>query len=292
MEAGIRVWRTARGAIVLDRPWIAGIVNVTPDSFWDGGLHDGTERAVEHAAKLIAGGADLLDVGGESTRPGAGVVSAAEEIDRTLPVVRAIAREWPHVPVSIDTVKSEVAQAALDAGAWAINDVSALRLEAGMAAVAAEMGAGLILMHSRGGVSEMARYETAVYGDDPPGEMASELARSASVAVAAGVGHDAIVLDPGLGFSKRTSHSLEALGALHRFVALGYPVMVGPSRKRFIGEIGGNGTGPLPPEARLEGTVGACVAAFYEGAILFRVHDVLAVRRALDVAHEVRKAAS
>jgi dihydropteroate synthase len=289
MEAGGREWRTSRGAIVLDRPRIAGIVNVTPDSFWDGGWHDSTERAVEHAARLIDEGADLLDVGGESTRPGAAGASAAEETDRVLPVVRAIAREWPHTPISIDTVKSEVARVALGAGACAINDVSALRLDPRMAGVAAETGAGLVLMHSRGGVSEMARYEMAVYGDDPAGEMVAELEAAASAALAAGVAHDAIVLDPGLGFAKRTAHSIRALGSLRRFVALGYPLMVGPSRKRFIGEIGGNGAGPLPPDARLEGTVGACVAAFYEGATLFRVHDVLAVRRALDVAHEVRK---
>lgn len=288
MEAGGREWRTAHGAIVLDRPRIAGIVNVTPDSFWDGGWHAATERAVEHAARLIAEGADLLDIGGESTRPGAAGVASAEEIDRTFPVIRAIAREWPHVPLSIDTVKSEVARAALAAGAWVINDVSALRLDARMAGVAAESGAGLILMHSRGSVAEMARYETAVYGEDPTGEIVAELMASVSVAREAGVEPDAIVVDPGLGFSKRTVHSVGVLRSLHRFVALGYPVMVGPSRKRFIGEIGGNGSGPLPPEARLEGTVGACVAAFCEGATLFRVHDVLAVRRALDVAHEVR----
>jgi dihydropteroate synthase len=292
MEGGIREWRTARGGVLLDRPRIAGIVNVTPDSFWDGGRHGTVERAVALAGRLIEEGADLLDVGGESTRPGANGVPVAEELARAMPVIEAIARRWPEVPLSIDTVKAAVARAAIDAGAWAVNDVSATRIDPPMAALVAQTGAGLILMHSRGGVSRMAGYEQAAYGEDPTGEMVAELGEAAARAVEAGVGPTSIVIDPGLGFSKRTAHSIGALGALDRFLVLGYPVMVGPSRKRFIGDIGANGGGPLPPEARLEGTVGACVAALFGGATLFRVHDVQAVRRALDVAHAVRKVAT
>lgn len=291
MEAGTRVWRTARGPIVLDRPRIAGIINVTPDSFWDGGRHDTVEPAVAHAARLIEQGADLLDIGGESTRPGATTVAAESEIERTVPVVQAIAARWPSVPLSIDTVKADVARAALAAGAWIINDVSAGRLDPDMVSTAAEIGAGMILMHSRGTVSEMARYETAVYGDDPVGEMVAELESATRGAIVAGVRPNAIAIDPGLGFSKRTAHSVAALAALRRFLALGFPVMVGPSRKRFIGDISANGAGPLPAADRLEGTVSACVSALHEGAHLFRVHDVQPVRRALDVAAEVLKAA-
>jgi dihydropteroate synthase len=290
MEHGGRVWRTARGAIVLDRPRIAGILNITPDSFWDGGEHEGLERAVAHAGRLIAEGADLLDIGGESTRPGAAGVPPAREQARVIPVIEAIAHRWPDVPLSIDTVKASVARRALAAGAWIINDVSALRIDDAMAGVAASAGAGLILMHSRGAVSEMARYEMAAYGGAPVEEMVAELGQAAARALDAGVEPDAIVLDPGLGFAKRTAESVAALAALGGFVDTGYPVMVGPSCKRFIGEISGNGGGPLPAAERLEGTIGACVAACMRGATLFRVHDVRPVRRALDVANAILRA--
>jgi len=290
MEDVGRVWRTARGVLVLDRPRIAGIINTTPDSFWAGGRHDRLDQAVGHAGRLLEEGADLLDVGGESTRPGAATVSAEAEMARVIPVIEAIAHRWPGVPLSVDTVKSSIARRAVEAGAWIINDVSALRLDPAMAEVAATAGAGVILMHSRGGVAEMARYETAVYGEDPAGEMVAELEAAVQRARAAGVEGESIVLDPGLGFSKRTSHSVSAIAALGRFLDIGFPIMVGPSRKRFTGDIGGDGDAPLPPESRLEGTLGACVAALARGALLFRVHDVLAARRALDVAWAVRMA--
>jgi len=290
MDQGGRVWRTARGAIVLDRPRIAGILNVTPDSFWDGGRHSGVDDAITHAARMIEEGADLLDIGGESTRPGAAGVPSGDEESRVVPVIEALSRRWPEVPLSIDTVKATVARRALDAGAWIINDVSALRIDPAIADVAADSGAGLILMHSRGGVSDMARYELARYGDAPVEEMVAELEQAAGRALDAGVAGDAIVVDPGLGFAKRTAESVAALGALQRFLDTGYPVMVGPSRKRFIGEINGNGAGPLAAGDRLEGTIGACVAARLRGASLFRVHDVRPVRRALDVADAILRA--
>jgi len=280
------LWQTARGAVAIDRPRIMGIVNITPDSFWEGGRNPHSGPAVAHAEQLLDEGADILDFGGESTRPGAAAVSAAEEADRVVPVIRTVARRWPDVPLSVDTVKADVAEAALDAGAWIINDVSALRLDARMAELASARRAGLVLMHSRGPVDRMAQYDMATYGDDPVGEIVAELGTSVAKAKAAAVADEAIVLDPGLGFAKRTEHSVRALRELPRLVALGYPVLVGPSRKRFVGEAGEDAV--LPPDDRLEGTIGACVAALFLGATLFRVHDVRAVRRALTVAHAIR----
>ena len=180
----------------------------------------------------------------------------------------------------------EVAAAVLAEGAWIVNDVSGLRLDPRLAGVIADARAGAVLMHSRGSVAEMASYATAQYGSDPVAEIAQELQRALQCARAAGIAEDAIVLDPGLGFSKRTEHSLGVLGRLDRILALGRPVMLGPSRKRFVGEVAG---GLAPPE-RLEGTNAACVAGLLAGARLFRVHDVAPVRRALSVAEAVRRA--
>lgn len=257
-----------------------GILNLTPDSFWEASRTAGVDHALRRAAAMIEGGADLLDVGGESTRPGATPVPADQEAERVVPVVRALTREWPDVPVSIDTVKASVAAAAVDAGAAVLNDVSAFRIDPAMASVAAGSGAGVILMHSRGPVDRMAAYDTAAYGADPVGEITAELYGASLRARAAGVDPGAIVLDPGLGFSKRTTDSVAVLRSLDRLLELGYPVLVGPSRKRFIGELAGG----LPPEERLPGTIAACVAAFLAGARLFRVHDVAPVRHALAVA--------
>lgn len=291
MPAGEAIWQTAGGSIAIDRPLIVGILNITPDSFWDGGRLRGREGALTHAQRLLDEGADILDVGGESTRPGATPVPEAREIDRVVPFIEAAVRRWPSVPLSLDTVKAGVASAGLDAGAWIINDVSGLRLDPGLADLVARRNAGLVVMHSRGGVADMARYESAEYGPDPVAEMVAELARSLDVARRAGVAGEAIVVDPGLGFSKRTEHSVAAIAGLARFLALGRPVMVGPSRKRFVGELGGGAAGPLPVEDRLDGTLAACAVALLGGARLFRVHDVGAVRRALAVAEAIRRAA-
>jgi dihydropteroate synthase len=281
-------WLTARGTIVIERPLVVGILNITPDSFWSGGRHHDVEAAVRHAETLLSDGADILDVGGESTRPGARPVSVSEETARVVPVIAEIVSRWPHVPISVDTVKAEVARAAFDAGVWIANDVSGLRLDPEMASTVASARAGIILMHSRGGVEQMARYDLAQYGNDPVGEMVAELDATAHRARAAGIPREAIVIDPGLGFSKRTEHSVAAITGLHRFVALGYPVLVGPSRKRFVGEL----TGGAQPEDRLEGTIAACIAAYERGARLFRVHDVRAARRALDVAFAINVASA
>lgn len=279
-------WRIAGSMVRLDRPVVAGILNVTPDSFWDGGRHAGVEAAVRHAAVLIADGADMLDIGGESTRPGAVRVSVDDEIGRVIPVVRAVRRAWPQVPISVDTVKKQVARAALDEGAAVINDVSGLRLDTGLAHVIAGAGAGVVLMHSRGDVDSMASYELADYGADPVADVARELAESVGRARAAGIADEAIIVDPGLGFAKRTRHSLSLLLQLERLAVLGFPILVGPSRKRFVGEAVG---GELPAEQRMEGTIAACVIALLHGAMLFRVHDVAPVRRALDFAHAVQR---
>ncbi len=277
------IWRLADRAIPLDRPRVMGILNLTPDSFWGGGRSRSPGDALRRAERMIEEGADILDVGGESTRPGAVPVSAHEERARTLPVIDVLVREHPDVPVSIDTVKAEVARAALDAGAAIVNDVSALRLDPAMAVTCAEARAGVVLMHSRGGVADMARYHLAEYGPDPTDDVALELRAAVRHAVGAGIAGEAIVLDPGLGFAKRTEHTVAVLRGLPRLATLGFPLLVGPSRKRFVGELAGG----LPVEERVPGTVAACVVAWIGGARIFRVHDVAPVRRALAVAEAV-----
>jgi dihydropteroate synthase len=277
-------WRVRGRPIALDRPVILGIVNVTPDSFSDAGSFLAPEAAVAHAERLVQEGADILDVGGESTRPqGAVAVTAAEECRRVVPVVRELHRRFPEVPISVDTVKAETAAAALAEGAAIVNDVSGFRLDAALAGVCAEHGAGAILMHSRGGVSEMGTYAYASYGDDVVGEVLAELGEAVERARAAGLPDEAIVLDPGVGFAKRSAHSLAVLAELPRLAALGFPVLVGVSRKRLVGEL----TGVAEPARRVYGTVGANVAALARGARLFRVHDVRPSREALDVAWAV-----
>jgi dihydropteroate synthase len=278
------IWHHATGTLSLDRPRILGIVNVTPDSFSDGGRLRSLDEARRHMDRLVAEGADVLDIGGESTRPqGATPVSQDEEMQRVIPVVHAARADHPDIPVSVDTVKAGVAREALAGGASIINDVSGFRLDRDMPRVCVGGGAGVVLMHSRGDVADMATFAHAVYGDDVVGEVTRELGASANCAAAAGVERDRIVVDPGIGFAKRGAHSLALLGHLARVVALGFPVLVGVSRKRFIGDI----TGVASPDQRVGGTVGANVAALERGAMLFRVHDVRLNREALDVAWAV-----
>ena len=275
------MFRAGGRVISLDRPVVFGIVNVTPDSFSDGGRFLAPEAALAHAEQLIEEGADALDIGGESTRPqGAEPVDAAEETLRVIPVVRELARRFPETLLSVDTTKSAVAAAALSEGASIVNDVSAFRLDRSMGEICASHGAAAILMHSRGGVSDMATFAHATYGEDPVGEMVGELREAVARAREAGIPPGSIVVDPGIGFAKRPAHSLRALAELPRFAALGHAVMVGVSRKRFIGEI----TGVTEPTERMHGTNGANVLALARGARLFRVHEVRAARHALDVA--------
>lgn len=281
------VWRLAARVVTLDRPFVLGVVNVTPDSFSDGGRHATLDAAVRHAERLLDEGADGVDVGGESTRPhNAGPVPADEERARVVPVVRAVRERRPAAVISVDTVKAEVARAALDAGVDVVNDVSGLRLDDAMGRTVADARAGLVLMHSRGRVADMATYAHAAYGDDPVAEVAAELEAAIALSVAAGVDRDALVLDPGVGFAKTSAHSLAALAGLPRLLQLGRPLLVGASRKRFVGEI----SGVAEPAARVHGSVGAHVAALALGARLFRVHDVRAHREALDVAWAVLRA--
>lgn len=276
-------WSVRDRIVNIDRPLVMGILNVTPDSFSDGGRFFSADAAVEQGLRMLDDGADLVDVGGESTRPqGAASVSADEELSRVLPVVEALARERPVAVLSIDTVKSQVARAALAAGAHVVNDVSGLRLDARMAALCAESGAGLVVMHSRGGVTDMGTYTHAGY-DDVVTDVLSELQNAVRSAQDAGVPRTAIAVDPGIGFAKRTPDSLQMLAALPTLGEWGLPIVVGVSRKRFIGEI----TGVHDPAARLNGTLGANVAALALGAHIFRVHDVREHREALDVAWEI-----
>jgi dihydropteroate synthase len=276
-------WSTARGQLALDRPLIAGILNLTPDSFSDGGRFLSPDAALAQADQLIADGADLIDIGGESTRPGATPVTAAAEQERVLPVLEAIVRRHPSLHVSIDTVKGEVARVALSAGAAIINDVSGLRLDPMLARVAGEKKAGLILMHSRGDVADMATMAHADYGGRLVELVLAELRTSMERATESGVSPDQIVLDPGLGFSKTAEQSLELLDQVSCLLSLNRPVMVGPSRKRFLGAATGN-----PVEDRDRATALACVMAYERGARLFRVHHVALAREALTLAAAVR----
>lgn len=280
MSDGARSWRAGDKSIALDRPVVIGILNVTPDSFSDGGLSFSPDSAIARAAQLLADGADVLDIGGESTRPGADPVDAVEEQRRVIPVMEAVRAAAPAAVISVDTVKAATAEAALRAGADIVNDVSGHRLDPRMSRVCASTGCGVVLMHSRGSVAEMASYERATYGADVTGEVSAELRTSADNARNAGISAESIVLDPGIGFSKRSAHSVSVLRELPRIVDLGYPVMVGVSRKRVVGEL----AGVAVASERDAATAGANVYALTRGAILFRVHDVRSARHALDTA--------
>jgi dihydropteroate synthase len=275
-------WRTARGLVALDRPVLMGILNVTPDSFSDGGRYAGLDDALAQAETMLEAGAGIVDVGGESTRPGrTEAVPTAVELSRVLPVIEALAARHPSLLITVDTVKSEVARAALVAGAAAINDVSALRLDPAMAATVATAGAGLVLMHSRGDILEIASYAYATYAD-VTGEVVAELRSAAARAQTAGVPPDAIAVDPGLGFSKTVAQNIELFDRLDAVTAVGHPVVVGPSRKRFLGAVTGQAV-----DARDRATAAACALGWERGARIFRVHDVAGARDALSVAQAV-----
>ncbi|HKH93089.1 MAG TPA: dihydropteroate synthase [Gemmatimonadaceae bacterium] len=281
-------WRVRGRALSVDRPLIMGILNVTPDSFSDGGtlFPPSVDAAIARAETMLVEGADILDVGGESTRPRAEAIGIDEELRRVVPLIRELARRFPDATVSIDSVKSEVAAAAIAEGAHVVNDVSGLRLDPAMARTCVDTEAGVVIMHSRGGVQDMATYEHAEYDGDPMDAVLSELRAQVDYALVQGVDASAIAVDPGIGFAKRSEHSLRVLASLERLVAWGHPVLVGASRKRFVGE----SSGVREPAARVHGSVGAAIAAFERGARILRVHDVGATRQALDVANAVRLA--
>jgi dihydropteroate synthase len=255
-----------------------GILNVTPDSFSDGGLDRDPEAAAERGLAMAADGADIIDIGGESTRPGADPVPAEEEIRRVVPVVEAIRRRSA-VLLSVDTTKAEVARRALDAGADIINDVSALRFDTGLPGVVAGAGAGLVLMHMKGTPRTM---QVAPFYEDLLGEVRGFLELRLREAVAAGIPAERILLDPGIGFGKRLEHNLTLINRLDVFEDLGRPIVLGPSRKSFIGKILN-----APPQERLEGTIAAAVLGVVRGAHILRVHDVREVGRALRVAESI-----
>jgi dihydropteroate synthase len=262
-------------------PVLMGVLNVTPDSFSDGGEFIGVEPAVAQAEKMFDEGAQVIDVGGESTRPGSDPVSPEEELRRVLPVIEGMVSARPDSIVSIDTYRSSVAEAALDAGAKAVNDVTALG-DPRMAGLMAERGCPIILMHMLGEPKSMQqhpRYEDVVR------EVRDFLAERAQQAIRAGVQLENIILDPGIGFGKTLEHNLKLLKRLDSLVGLGFPVLVGVSRKSFLGKI----TGSEDPKSRLFGTVAANVLAYERGASLFRVHDVRANKEALAVAAAIRR---
>jgi dihydropteroate synthase len=270
-----RRWRVRGAELDLTRPLLIGILNVTPDSFSDGGRFASRDAALAQAERLAADGAGLLDVGGESTRPGAVPVDAAVESERVVPVVRALAgRGGP--PVSVDTRHAAVARAALDAGAVAVNDVSALGHDPDMAAVVAQTGAGVILMHMRG---EPATMDSLAQYRHVATEVAAELSAAAVRAQEEGIAREAIIVDPGLGFAKTVEQNFRLLDELATIVGLGYPVAVGPSRKRFLGAATGR-----PVDDRDRATALACAFAWERGARAFRVHDVALAREALMLA--------
>ena len=252
-----------------------GVVNVTPDSFSDGGLFLAPEAAVEHGERLLGEGADILDIGGESTRPGAEPVSADEERRRVLPVVASLAAAGGRV--SIDTTKAEVAAAAIDAGASLVNDVSAFRFDPALAGLVADAGVGCCLMHMLGEPRTM--QENPRY-DDVVDDVRAFLEERLRFAVAEGVPAELVWLDPGIGFGKTVEHNLELLRRLDEIVSIGRPVVVGTSRKSFLGKLAGG----KPEGERLPGTIATNVVALARGASVFRVHDVAPLRDALAVA--------
>lgn len=265
-----------------DRTLIMGIINVTPDSFSDGGLLADAQGAIEAGVQMVEDGADLLDVGGESTRPGAQPLDEGEERRRVLPVIEGLARRVA-VPLSVDTYKASIADAALAAGASMVNDVSGLRYEPDLAGVAARRGAPIVLMHTRGRSRDM--YKQAVY-HEVVDEILDELRESIAFAAGAGVPKEQIVVDPGLGFAKEPAHTYEALARLQEFSDLGRPLLAGPSRKMFL-------TRPLgrdvPAAARDWATAAAVTAAVFGGAHIVRVHAVREMVQVARVSDEIRK---
>lgn len=270
---------TDRTIDLTHRVLVMGIVNVTPDSFSDGGRYFDVDRAAEHAIDLVRQGADILDVGGESTRPGANPVELGEELDRVLPVIERLAGRV-EVPISIDTAKAEVARRAIAAGAHIINDVTALRGDPGMAAVARESGAGVVLMHMIGTPRTM--QQDPVY-TDVVAEVARFLNERAVFAESAGIDRERLVLDPGIGFGKTLEHNVALFQRMRELTQLGRPLLVGASRKAFIGKL----LGGAQPGERLEGTLAAVVAAICAGAKIVRVHDVAPIARAVAVAQKL-----
>ena len=268
---------------VSDRPLVMGVVNVTPDSFFDGGKYATTDAAVRHALQLTEEGADLLDIGAESTRPGSDSIEAGEELRRLLPVVTAVAKAVT-IPISVDTMKSTVARAVLEAGAVIINDVTALQADAAMADLVAATGAGVVLMHMRGMPKTM---QEAPSYDDVVGEVTEFFRERVMFCRERGIGQDQIVLDPGIGFGKLLVHNLTLLGQLESFAQFGRPILVGVSMKAFIGQVLGR-----PLEERSWGTAAAIALAVSRGAGILRVHDVRGMKEVVAMAAAITRYAN
>jgi dihydropteroate synthase len=269
------------------RTLIMGILNVTPDSFSDGGQFFSLENALAHAEQMISEGADIIDIGGESTRPGGEPISAGEEIARVVPIIEALTSR-ADIPVSVDTTKSEVARAALDAGAAIVNDISALRFDFYVADAVARAGAGLVLMHSRGTPATMHRLPPVA---DIMQEVTHSLRASINMAERRGVKRESIVIDPGIGFGKSQEQNLELIAKLDQLIAAfpDHPLLIGTSRKSFIGRILADETGtPAPAEERLHGTMATITAAILRGAHIVRVHDVKAAAETIRVSESIR----
>jgi len=287
----VKAWRARTVADAMDtspplppRPRVMGILNVTPDSFSDGGAHLAPEAALAHARRLLSEGAEMLDIGGESTRPGAEPVEAEVEIARVVPLIAALRAETA-APLSIDTMKSEVARAAVAAGATMWNDVTALRHAPGSLATAAELGCDVVLMHMQGEPRSM---QHAPHYEDVTAEVCAFLAARAEAALAAGVARERIWLDPGVGFGKhRTRHNLPLLAGLARVTALGFPVLLGASRKSFIGALDPSAA---RPQDRLGGSIAAALAGAAAGVAAVRVHDVRDTAQALTVWQAIEEA--
>ncbi|MBM4119769.1 MAG: dihydropteroate synthase [Nitrospira sp.] len=267
--------------LALDRPLVMGILNVTPDSFSDGGRYLDSHAALERATTMVGEGADLIDIGAESSRPGALPVPAAEELRRLIPIVRAVCRQVA-VPVSVDTTKAVVAEQAIGQGATIINDISALEADPAMVAVVARTGAGLVLMHRQGTSPTM--QVKPQYGD-VVGEVRAYLQTRMEMASRAGIAEDHIVLDPGIGFGKNREHNLALLTRLEELLVLGRPLLLGVSRKAFIGEVLGRQT-----DERIWGTAAAVAVAVLRGARIVRVHDVTAMRDVVRMVHAIHEA--
>jgi dihydropteroate synthase len=281
----LREWKLPRHTLRLgERTLVMGILNVTPDSFSDGGRFFSPEMALRHAEQMTREGADILDVGGESTRPGGDTVALDEELRRVIPIIERLANSYD-LPVSVDTTRAEVARMAVKAGAEIINDISGLRFDPDVAGVASETRAGLVLMHSRGGRETMHKLPPV---PDILSEVSTALRQSIEEAVRRGVEPQSIVLDPGIGFSKSQEQNLELIGRLDQLAESlpGFPLLVGTSRKSFIGRLLGGAT----PEERLHGTMASITAVVLKGAHIVRVHDVRAARETLMVADAIRSA--
>ena len=260
-----------------------GIVNVTPDSFSDGGQFYHPGKAILHAIQLIKDGADIIDIGGESSRPGANHVLLQEELERTIPVIQKIRQTSPDTLISIDTYKSEVAIQAIDAGANMINDISGLTMDKTMPNIAADLGVPIVIMHMQGTPANMQinpHYEDLIL------DITSFFSDQIKLANIAGIKMERIILDPGIGFGKTIDHNFQLIQNLNEFCKLGYPILIGPSRKSFIGI-----TLALPPEDRLEGTSAVVTAGIMNGARIVRVHEVNEIKRVVTITEKIRTAA-